>query len=117
MQKHTDHDPLPPKTCTIDRLITVQSDIDKVLAGQKTATRRNGRYADVGETMTLQGHNYVMEHVYPQALGDLTDAHANQEGYANVEEYKQSILAFHPGMPWLPHMRVWVHEFRLATNS
>ncbi len=103
---------LPPKTCTIDRLITIQSDVEKVLAGQKTATRRNGRYADVGEVMELQGRKFVVEKVYAQALGELTDEHAVQEGYANVEEYKQSILSIHPGMPWLPHMKVWVHEFR-----
>ncbi|WP_372663689.1 ASCH domain-containing protein [Cohnella sp.] len=102
---------LPPKTCTIERLITVQADIDKVLTGSKTATRRNGRYADVGEIMTLQDHQYVVEKVYSQSLGELTDEHARQEGYPNVEEYKQSILSFHPGMPWLPQMRVWVHEF------
>lgn len=102
---------LPPKTCTIDRLITVQGDIDKVLTGSKTATRRNGRYADVGEVMLLQDRQYVVDKVYSQSLGELTDEHAKQEGYSNVEEYKQSILAFHPGMPWLPQMRVWVHEF------
>jgi hypothetical protein len=112
MQNQPETNALPPKTCTIERLITVQSDIDKVIAGQKTATRRNGRYADVGEIMTLQGQDYVVEQVYSQALGDLDVTHANQEGYATVEEYKQSILSFHPGMPWLPQMRVWVHEFR-----
>ncbi|HZG17564.1 MAG TPA: ASCH domain-containing protein [Candidatus Bathyarchaeia archaeon] len=103
---------LPPKTCTIDRMITLPADIEKVIAGQKTATRRNGRYADVGEIMELQGHRYVVERVYSQSLGELTDEHARQEGYDNVEAYKQSILSIHPGMPWLPHMRVWVHEFR-----
>jgi hypothetical protein len=103
---------LPPKTCTIDLLITKQADIDKVIAGKKTATRRNGRYADIGEVMTLQGHDYVVDQVYRQSLGELSDEHAQQEGYNNVEEYKQSILSFHPGMPWLPHMQVWVHEFR-----
>ncbi|MED3552778.1 ASCH domain-containing protein [Cytobacillus praedii] len=103
---------LPPKTCTIDKLVTVPEDIEKVLAGKKTATRRNGRYADIGEIMTLQGKDFVVENVYSQALGELTDEHAKQEGYDNVEEYKESILSFHPGMPWLPQMRVWVHEFR-----
>lgn len=115
MQNHSQNQPegneLPPKTCTIERLITIQSDIDLVLAGTKTATRRNGRYADVGEIMTLQGQDYVIEKVYSQALGELTDVHAKQEGYATVEEYKQSILSYHPGMPWLPQMRVWAHEF------
>nr|WP_134683801.1 ASCH domain-containing protein [Brevibacillus migulae] len=103
---------LPPKTCTIDRMITLPADIEKVIKGQKTATRRNGRYADVGEIMELQGHRYVVERVYSQSLGELTDEHARQEGFDNLEAYKQSILSMHPGMPWLPQMRVWVHEFR-----
>ncbi|TLS50052.1 ASCH domain-containing protein [Paenibacillus antri] len=105
-------DVLPPKTCSIEKLVTKEADIRKVLAGTKTATRRNGRYADVGETMSLQGRDFVVERVYRQSLGDLTDAHARQEGYDSVEEYKQAILSYHPGMPWLPHMKVWVHEFR-----
>ncbi len=119
MSKHPHHGQmngenheLPPKTCTIDRLVTVPEDIEKVLRGQKTAQRRNGRYADVGEIMTLEGKNFVVEKVYSQSLGELTDEDARQEGYANLEEYKQAILSMHPGMPWLPQMRVWVHEFR-----
>jgi hypothetical protein len=103
---------LPPKTCSIERMITLPADVERVLAGQKTATRRNGRYADVGEIMTLQDRQFVVERVYSQSLGELTDEHARQEGFVSVEEYKQSILSMHPGMPWLPHMRVWVHEFR-----
>ena len=102
---------LPPKTCSIDRLITMESDVKMVLAGEKTATRRNGRYADPGEIMTLEGKQFVIERVYSQSLGELTDEDARREGYPTVEEYKQSILAYHPGMPWLPQMRVWVHEF------
>ncbi|OZI10755.1 hypothetical protein CEW92_15100 [Bacillaceae bacterium SAS-127] len=107
-----EHEVLPPKTCTIERLVTIKEDVEKVMNGQKTATRRNGRYADIGEVMTLKNVDFVVERVYRQTLGELTDEHANQEGYATVEEYKQSILAIHPGMPWLSHMKVWVHEFR-----
>ncbi|ODG92566.1 fructose-1-phosphate kinase [Gottfriedia luciferensis] len=116
MSNQNETNALPPKTCTIERLVTLQEDVEKVLAGQKTATRRNGRYADVGEVMTLQNHQYVVEKVYSQSLGELTDEDAKQEGYATVEEYKQSILSIHPGMPWLPKMRVWVHEFRLIQD-
>jgi hypothetical protein len=112
MSQQMDSNALPPKTCSVERLITMPSDIEKVIKGQKTATRRNGRYADVGEIMTLQGRDFLVEKVYSQSLGELTDEHAGQEGFATVEEYKQSILAYHPGMPWLPHMKVWVHEFR-----
>ncbi|WP_066295281.1 ASCH domain-containing protein [Bacillus sp. FJAT-29937] len=112
MTNENENQALPPKTCTIERLITLPADIELVLAGKKTATRRNGRYADVGEIMDLQGHQFVIEKVYSQSLGELTDEHAKQEGYETVEDYKQSILSYHPGMPWLPQMRVWVHEFR-----
>ncbi|WML44250.1 ASCH domain-containing protein [Neobacillus sp. PS3-40] len=108
----------PAKTATVDRLITTPEDIDKVVKGQKTAVRRNGRYADVGEILSLHDHKYVVERVYSQSLGELTDEDARQEGFANVEKYKQSILLIHPGMPWLPQMRVWVHEFRpMADNN
>jgi N4-acetylcytidine amidohydrolase len=103
---------LPPKTCSVERLITMKADIEKVLSGEKTATRRNGRYADPGEIMTLEGQDFVVERVYSQSLGELTDEDVRREGYATVEEYKESILSYHPGMPWLPQMRVWVHEFR-----
>ncbi|MFO1442486.1 ASCH domain-containing protein [Bacillus sp. Bva_UNVM-123] len=103
---------LPPKTCTIERLVTVPEDVEKVIAGKKTATRRNGRYADIGEIMTLNGHEFVVEKIYSQTLGELTDEHAKQEGYETVEEYKEAILSYHNGMPWLPQMKVWVHEYR-----
>ena len=103
---------LPPKTCTIEKLVTVKTDIEKVLSGEKTATRRNGRYADPGEIMTLEGRQFVVDRVYSQSLGELTDDDARREGFSTVEEYKQSILSYHPGMPWLPQMRVWVHEFK-----
>jgi N4-acetylcytidine amidohydrolase len=108
---------LPPKTCSVERLVTLEVDVKKVLTGEKTATRRNGRYADPGEIMTLEGRQFVVENVYSQSLGELTDADAHREGFQSVEEYKQSILSMHPGMPWLPQMRVWVHEFRPFQES
>lgn len=105
---------LPPKTCTVDRLVTKEEEVKKVLAGQKTACRRNGRYADIGETMELEGTAFTVTNVYQQALGELTVEHAKAEGHTSVEEYRDSILAMHPGMPWLPQMKVWVHEFQKA---
>ncbi len=103
---------LAPKTCTIDRLVTVEEDIKRVLSGEKTATRRNGRYADPGEIMELEGRKFEVHKVYQQTLGELTDQDAQAEGFADLESYKQYILSMHPGMPWLPNMKVWVHEFR-----
>ncbi|QGH33335.1 ASCH domain-containing protein [Gracilibacillus salitolerans] len=103
--------PLPPKTCSIDRLVTIPDDVDKVLEGIKTATRRNGRYADIGEMLELKDKKFRIDNVYKQKLGDLTEEDANREGYESLEAYKEAILSIHPGMPWLPKMEVWVHEF------
>ena len=101
----------PEKTCSIERLVTIPEDVQKVLNGQKTATRRNGVYAYPGEIMVLDGKEFKVDALYSQTLGELTDEHAQQEGFTSVEEYKQSILSMHAKMPWIPTMSVWVHEF------
>ncbi|MBU9711854.1 ASCH domain-containing protein [Evansella tamaricis] len=98
-------------------MITKPEDIKKVLAGTKTATRRNGRYADLGEIMVLEGKCFKVERVYRQTLGELTDEIAVQEGYGSVEEYKNAILSIHPGMPWKPQMKVWTHEFKVVEDE
>ncbi|MEI7024302.1 ASCH domain-containing protein [Paenibacillus sp. y28] len=103
---------LPPKTCTIERLVTKQEDIDRVLRGEKTATRRNGRYADPGEKLVLGSQTFEVTRVYQQSLGELTDEHARTEGFATMEQYKEYILSLHAGMPWIPQAKVWVHEFK-----
>lgn len=101
----------PPKKCTVDKLVTKPADIEKVLHGKKSASRRNDRYADIGEIMVHNDQKFKIQHVYEQRLGDIKDEDALMEGYQNAEAYKQSILSIHPGMKWKPEMRVWVHEF------
>ncbi|TQS75757.1 ASCH domain-containing protein [Ornithinibacillus gellani] len=103
---------LPKKTCTIEKLVTIPADVEKVLSGKKTQTRRNGRYADIGETMWLDEQEFVVHSIYKQKLGELSDEDAKQEGYANLEDYKNAILSIHPNMPWVPQMQVCVHEYK-----
>ena len=104
----------PEKTCSIERLVTIPEDVKKVLEGKKWATRRNGVYAYPGETMTLEGKEYTIEKLYEQTLGELTDEDAKSEGHQTVEEYKEAMLSIHDKMPWLPKMKVWVHEYSPA---
>lgn len=108
---------LPPKTCSIERLVTQKEDLQRVLNGEKTATRRNGRYADVGEIMEHEGKQFEVYKVYQQPLGELTDEDAKREGFPDMESYKQYILSMHPGMPWIPQAKVWVHEFRAVEQK
>ncbi|HEU4965680.1 MAG TPA: ASCH domain-containing protein [Bacilli bacterium] len=103
---------LPPKTSEIDRMVTQKDDVAKVLSGEKTATRRNGRYADIGERWQIEGRTFEVTNVYQQSLGEMTDEHARQEGFGDMESYKNYILSMHEGMPWVPQMKVWVHEFK-----
>ncbi|AXH99562.1 ASCH domain-containing protein [Sporosarcina sp. PTS2304] len=101
----------PKKTCSIELLVTIPEDVQKVLDGEKWQTRRNGVYAYPGETMTLQGQDFEVDKLYVQTLGELTDEDAKAEGHETVEEYKQAMLSIHDKMPWLPQMKVWVHEY------
>ena len=66
----------PEKTCSVERLVTVPQDVEKVLNGQKTATRRNGVYAYPGEVMVLDGKEFKVDALYAQKLGEMTDEHA-----------------------------------------
>jgi len=108
--KLNDHS-LPPKSCSIDQLVTIEQDIQKVIDGKKVTTRRSGIYADIGEVMSLGEHQFIIEHIYSQRLGDMTNEDAQQEGYKDLEDYKKFILSIHPGMKWSPKMKVWVHQY------
>ncbi|WP_405083769.1 hypothetical protein [Priestia megaterium] len=47
MSNYEAQNELPPNTCTIDRLVTMPEDVNKVLKGSKTATRRKGVFNKV----------------------------------------------------------------------
>ncbi|WP_188454267.1 ASCH domain-containing protein [Virgibacillus oceani] len=94
----------------INLLITKQKDIEKIINGEKTAVRRNDRYADKGDTLELDGHQFIVENVYHQKLGQVTEENARQEGYRNLDEYIQALTSIHHGSVWDPNLEVWAHE-------
>jgi hypothetical protein len=104
----------PEKTCEIDSLITHAKLIEAAVAGRKTQQRRNGVYAYPGETFELNGTKFVIKDLRHEALGDMTDACAQAEGYPSLEMYRDLILRMHKGMEWNGAAKVWVHEFELA---
>ena len=108
---------LPPKTCTIDRLVRRPDLVRAAIEGRKTEQRRDGLYAYPGDRFELGGVAFEVVDVRRERLGDMTDEDARREGYESLEAYRQAILSIHPGMRWNPDGLVWVHVFRRAEQA
>lgn len=106
----------PEKTCSIERLVTRADDVDKVLSGNKTAVRRGGRYADLGEEWMLKDARYRITGVYQQKLGDMTDADAIREGFTTLSGYHEYLSRVHSGGAFPLTMNMWTHEFERADS-
>jgi len=101
-----------PEKYDINKLVSRQDDIDKIINGKKTSERRNDRYADSGDKIVLNGSTFVVDNVYPQKLKDVTDENAQQEGYTDLEAFKEALTSIHHGAVWDPEAVVWVHELK-----
>lgn len=101
-----------PEKYDIHKLVNREADIDKIINGDKTSVRRNDRYADPGDELTLKGKAFTIENVYAQKLKDVTDEIAQQEGYENLEAYKEALTSIHKSVVWDPEQVVWAHEFK-----
>ncbi len=118
------HTPAPPpltdypeKTCELDRLVTHKRLVESALAGKKTQQRRNGVYGYPGESFELEDQSFEITKLFRQTLGEMSEADAHSEGYADLGMYKDLILRMHKGMEWDESDKVWVHEFRLVKAS
>ncbi|QKY68815.1 ASCH domain-containing protein [Lentibacillus sp. CBA3610] len=98
-----------PEKYDIAKLVTIQKDIQKIIRGDKMSVRRNDRYADPGDRLELNGNTVIVENVYPQKLGEITEQDAQQEGYGSLEEYKNGITKIHGEKVWNSDLIVWVH--------
>lgn len=101
-----------PEKYDINKLVSKQDDIKKIIKGEKTSERRNDRYADPGDELVLDGRIFVIENVYPQKLKEVTDEIAKQEGYSDLDAYKKALTSIHHGSVWEPERVVWAHELK-----
>ena len=101
-----------PEKYDINKLVTRQDAIDKIISGEKTTERRNDRYADAGDEIILDGQTFIVNDIYPQQLKTLTNKNAQQEGYKNLDEYKDALTSIHEGAVWDPEIIVWTHELK-----
>jgi hypothetical protein len=107
----------PPKTCSIERLVTQPKLVAAALDGTKTQQRRDGVYGYPNETFELEGTTFVVTDLSRQRLGDMTDEDAKAEGFPGLAMYKDIILRMHAGMTWEDEHLVWVHTFAVKTDA
>ncbi len=110
----------PKKTCEIEKLITNKSMVQLTIKGEKTRQGRNGVYGYPGEEFVLEGNKFVITDLYQENLGDINDKEAREEGYPDLNSYKNSIFNIHKSMVlntvknlyWNSNAKVWVHKFK-----
>lgn len=101
-----------PEKYDINKLVTRQESIDRIIKGEKVSERRNDRYADIGEELVLQGHAFVVEDVFPQQLKEMTDADAKAEGFPDLGAYKELLTHIHQAAVWDAEAVVWAHYLK-----
>lgn len=101
-----------PEKYDINKLISIQKNIEQFIRGEKVSVRRNDRYADTGDEIILDGHLFIVEDVYPQYLKNMTEEQAYDEGYKNLEEYKEALTSIHESVVWDPDQLVWAHYLK-----
>lgn len=101
-----------PDKYDINKLVSIEKDIDKITKGDKVSVRRNDRYADVGDDLVLNGHLFEVENVYPQFLKNVTDKNAREEGYDSLDSYKEALTSIHEAAVWDPEQLVWAHYLK-----
>jgi hypothetical protein len=90
---------------------------ETVLSGDVTQLTRGAgtRYAEEGDTFTLDGERFEVVDVTDRTLGDLTDEDARREGSPSLDAYKQRMKQVHPGdFEWDDTATVRTYRFERA---
>ena len=96
----------------LQRLVTRPDLVDQACRGVKTEQRRQQRFGDPGDRFTSGGCTFELVAVYRQRLGDMGDADACREGFADLAAYRASLGSVHGADVWQPDGEAWVHTFR-----
>ena len=72
----------------------------------------SNRYAESGDTFTVDGRAFEVTGVTRRTLGEFTDADARREGAESLEAYKRRMRRVHPeGFEWDDGDEVVTYEF------
>jgi hypothetical protein len=83
----------------VDDLLPNERVKQSVLAGDITQLTRgaSNRYADEGDTFSIEEQTFEVTSVDHRTLGDFTDADARREGSESLDAYKARMERVHPG--------------------
>jgi len=90
---------------------------DKLKKLVKTATSRNKKYGDVGDTFTVDGTVYELTAVCKVSLASIRDVCWDVEGCKSPEEFVQVWKSIHPRKGWDPDQKVWFHRFKKVEEA
>ncbi|MDG5757881.1 ASCH domain-containing protein [Natronococcus sp. A-GB1] len=99
----TEHDPA--------ELLPSERMQGQVLEGEVTQIHRGHRYADEGDTFTIEGTTFEIVDVTERTLGDLTDEDARAEGMDDLEAYERLLERAHDDFEWNDDSEVVRHQF------
>ncbi|WP_306055008.1 ASCH domain-containing protein [Natronococcus wangiae] len=83
----------------------------QALEGEVTQIHRGRRYAEEGETFTVDGTTFEVTDVTERTLGDLTDEDARAEGMDDLEAYRRLLERAHENFEWDDGGGVVRHRF------
>lgn len=83
----------------------------RALEGEVTQIHRGRRYAEEGETFSIDGTTFEVVAVETRTLGDLTDADARAEGARDLGHYRTMLKRAHEEFEWDEDSEVVRHRF------
>jgi hypothetical protein len=99
----TEHD--PSELLQSDRMQA------RVLDGDVTQIHRGHRYAEEGDTFTIEGTTFEVVDVTERTLGNLTDEDARAEGMEDLKAYERLLERSHDNFEWDDDSDVVRHRF------
>jgi len=99
-----------------------RSNLEKVLRGKKTQTRRLSDKYQVGYQYNIRTWIYEKGLARiriigkrKERLGAISAEDLKREGYDNIEDFKKAWVNFYAKkMGWHPELKVWVYDFVLV---
>ena len=94
-----------------DDLLPSERMRNQALEGEVTQIHRGHRYAEAGDTFTIDGTTFEVTDVTERRLGDLTDEDAQAEGMDDLEGYRRMLEHAHENFEWNDDSEVVRHRF------